>query len=152
MYKRLQNLLVRCHKPTLTKPPSHSLMLIDYSDTSCPPNAPAVAQVLKPSKIMSTVSPSFLFCHDPKILAFLCFQSDQATAVAKVSNPLLSAPWKVALAWSHQSRSVSSASGGASFVKSHKKKKHMRSHSNSNTSLAFRFILLMLKGQVYYPK
>ena len=72
MYKSFTNVLVGSHKPTPTKPPPHSYMLLDYSDTSCPPNAPAVAQVLKPSKIMSTVSPSFLFCHDPKILAFLC--------------------------------------------------------------------------------
>ena len=117
MYKRLQNLLVRCHKPTLTKPPSHSLMLIDYSDTSCPPNAPAVAQVLKSSKIMSTVSPSFLFCHDPKILAFLCFQSVQHISITNVLNPFQVFLWICFLASDHHCTNLESYAGQSSILK-----------------------------------
>ena len=62
-------------------------MLLYYSDIGRPPNAPAIAQVLKSSKIKSTVSHSFLIWLDPNTLAFLYFQSVQQMSIMNVSNP-----------------------------------------------------------------
>ena len=79
--------LVRSHKPILTKPPHHSLALLDYSMIGCPPNAPALAQILNSSKIDSTVSDSFLIMPVLKTLTFLCFHIVQQISITKVSKP-----------------------------------------------------------------
>ena len=79
--------LARSHKPTLTKPPHHSLALLDYSMIGCPPKAPALAQVLSSSKIESTISHSFLIMPVPKTLAFLCFHIVQQISITRVSKP-----------------------------------------------------------------
>ena len=109
--------IARCHKLTLTKPSHHSLALLDYSNTSCPPNAPSLAQVLRSSKIISTVSHSLLIIPVPNTRAFLCFHSVQQISITKVSKPFRDCLSILFLASVHHCTNLESIDGHRSVVK-----------------------------------